>query len=157
MASTPEPATPVPGPPVSPTPAAPSSASSGEPWIETREGGLFFVNALFLFPYLMVLVPLLTRIFVRGVMGGLQEPSVIVDTFPEIFEYLAPRMGWLAIFPAWLAWKNLKIESRGLPRAALVFLLVTHVALVAWTVTGWAGLHSGILPGGFPAGGAPAL
>jgi hypothetical protein len=132
------------------TPNRTPSGSGARPWVETREGGLFFVNALFLFPYLMVLIPLLTRVFVRGSMGGLPEPSVIVDTFPELFEYLAPRMGWLAVFPAWLTWKNLKIESRGLPRAALVFLLVTHLLLVAWTLTGWMGLHSGLLPGAPP-------
>lgn len=121
---------------------------STERWIETREGTLFFVNSLFLFPYLMVLIPLFTRVFVRGLVGGLQEPSVIVDTFPALAEYLLPGMGWLALFPAWLTWKNLGIEHRPLPRLALAMLLVTHLSVVGWTVTGWIGVHSGVLPGG---------
>jgi hypothetical protein len=135
---------------MSSTPTTPTTPP--QRWIETREGGLFFVNALFLFPYLMVLVPLLTRILVRGVLGGLPEESVIVDTFPMLAEYLLPRMGWLAVFPAWLAWKNLGIEVRTLPRLALGFLLVTHLLVLLWTVTGWVGLHGGILPGGPPTG-----
>ncbi len=117
-------------------------------WIETREGGLFFVNALFLFPYLMVLVPLVTRVLVRGVMGGLPEPSVIVDTFPLLAEHLLPRMGWLAAAPGWLAWRNLAIERRVLPRIALGVLLAMHLVVLAWTITGWFGLHDGVLPGG---------
>jgi hypothetical protein len=138
----------VPTPSASPAPGAASSGPHEERWIETREGGLFFVNALFLFPYLMLLVPLLTRIFVRGVLGGLSEVSVILDTFPTMAEYLLPRMGWLAALPAWLAWKNLSLETRTLPRLALGFLLVCHVGVVAWTVAGWLGLHGWTLPGG---------
>jgi hypothetical protein len=123
-------------------------SSNSERWIETREGTLFFLNSLFLFPYLMVLLPLLTRVFVRGIVGGLQEPSVIVDTFPALAEYLLPRMGWLAAFPAWLTWKNLGIEARPLPRAALVLLLLAHASVIGWTVMGWLGVHDGMLPGG---------
>jgi hypothetical protein len=122
-------------------------------WIETREGGLFFVNALFLFPYLMVLVPLGTRVFVRGVMGGMPEPSVIVDTFPVLAEHLLPRLGWLAALPGWLAWKNLSLERRTFPRVALGVLLALHLVTVAWTVTAWLGLHEGVLPGGALSGG----
>jgi hypothetical protein len=126
---------------------ASGTATPTERWIETREGTMFFLNSLFLFPYLMLLLPLLTRVFVRGVVGGLQEPSVIVDTFPMLAEYLLPRMGWLAAFPAWLTWKNLGLESRPIPRAALALLLMTHVSVIVWTVTRWFGIHSGILPG----------
>lgn len=130
------------------TTVRPDRSTGEEPWIETREGGLFFINALLLFPYLMVLIPLLTRVFVRGALGGFPEESVIVDTFPMLAEYLLPRMGWLALGPAWLTWRNLGLEHRVLPRLALGFLLVTHVAVVAWTVTGWLGWHGGALPGG---------
>jgi hypothetical protein len=130
-------------------PPASSSSEGGERWIETREGTLFFLNSLFMFPYLMVLIPLATRIFVRGVVGGFEEPSVIVDTFPAIAEYLLPRMGWLALGPAWLTWKNLGLEHRPLPRAVLALLLIAHLFVVGWTVTGWLGVHGGVLPGGF--------
>jgi hypothetical protein len=130
-----------------PPPRTPAPAPTDGPWIETREGGLFFVNSLFLFPYFMVLVPLLTRIVVRAT-GGMPEESVIVDTFPLLAEYLLPRMGWLAVFPAWLAWKNLGIEHRTLPRVALGFLLATHVVVILWAVGSWFGWHGGTLPGG---------
>ncbi len=133
------------------TTADPSATGTPQPeerWIETREGGLFFVNALFLFPYLMVLLPLLTRILVRGYLGGAAEASVMLDTFPELAEYLLPRMGWLAALPAWLAWRNRGIEHRALPRVVLALLLALHLLVVAWTVTGWLGLHAGLLPGG---------
>jgi len=119
-------------------------------WIETREGGLFFVNALFFFPYLMLLVPLLTRVFVRGVVGGFEEPSVIVDTFPMLAEHMLPRMGWLLALPLWLVRRNLAVERRTGPRLALWGLLVLHAATLGWVVTGWMGLHSGVLPGGLP-------
>jgi hypothetical protein len=135
---------------MSSSPAHPSaSPSSGEErWIETREGTLFFLNSLFMFPYLMVLIPLATRVFVRGVVGGFEEPSVIVDTFPTLAEYLLPRMGWLALVPAWLTKKNLGLEHRPLPRLALALLLMTHLFVLGWTLTGWLGVHEGILPGG---------
>jgi hypothetical protein len=73
---------------------------------------------------------------------------VIVDTFPTLAEYLLPRMGWLAALPAWLAWRNLGIEHRTLPRVSWPFLLAMHLVVIGWTVSGWLGLH----PGGSPAG-----
>jgi hypothetical protein len=121
-----------------------------ELWIESREGGLFFVNALFFFPYLMLLIPLLTRIFVRGVVGGFEEPSVIVDTFPTLAEYMVPRMGWMLALPLWLVRQNLRVEHRTGPRVALWGLFLLHTSALLWTVTGWFGLHSGVLPGGLP-------
>lgn len=126
------------------------SATSEDRWIETPRGGLFFVNSLFLFPYLMVLVPLLTRLFVRGVVGGLPAESTIVDTFPLMAGYLAPRYGWLAVVPLVLVVKNLKMETKALPRAVLLGLLLLHAAVLLWTVTGWMGLHGFGLPGGPP-------
>jgi hypothetical protein len=119
-----------------------------EPWIETKEGGFFFVNSLLIFPYMMLLLPLLTRLFVRGVVGGLAEPSQIVDTFPTLTEFLAPRYGWLAVVPLVLVWKNLGIEHRSGPRLFLWIFGVAHLTALVWTVTGWFGVHDFGLPGG---------
>lgn len=120
----------------------------GEPWIETRRGGLFFINALFIFPHVMVLVPLLTRVFVRA-RGGMQEESTILDTFPLLAEHLLPWMGWLLILPIALVLLNLREEPAPIPRAGLAAFLLLHLAGLGWTVATWLGLTGGALPGGW--------
>ena len=132
--------------------SATSAASTGPPeerWIETRRGGLFFVNSLLIFPHVMVIVPLLTRILVRA-RGGLQEAAEIVDTFPLLAEHLLPRMGWLLVIPIGLVIWNLRLEEASLPRAGLVAFLLLHLAALGWTVATWLGLTGGTLPGGWP-------
>jgi hypothetical protein len=121
-----------------------------ERWIETPRGGLFFVNAILIFPYVMVLVPLATRLFVRGVVGGAPRDSVILDTFPLLAGYLLPRYGWLIVLPIFLVVRNLRMEGAPWPRAALLAFLLTHVGFLAWTVAGWMGAHDWVLPGGPP-------
>jgi hypothetical protein len=134
--------------PMSGSEAAVGLPENGEPWIETRRGGLFFVNALLIFPHIMVVVPLLTRIFIRA-RGGLQEESTILDTFPIMAEHLLPRMGWLVVVPIGLVLWNLKEEDAALPRAGLITFLVLHLAALGWTVATWLGLTGGVLPGGW--------
>lgn len=116
-------------------------------WIETREGGLFFVNALLIFPYVMVLVPLLTRMLVRS-RGGLPGESEILDTFPLLAEHLLPRVGWLLVFPLALVIRNLRIESGAWPRAGLWSFLALHAGFLGWTVGVWVGVWGPGLPGG---------
>jgi len=106
------------------------------------------VNALLIFPHAMVLVPLLTRVLVRGA-GGLQEEAEIVDTFPLLAEYLLPRMGWLLVIPMALVFLNLRWEEERWPRAGLWAFLVLHGVFLAWTVATWLGLTGGTLPGGW--------
>ncbi|TVR63224.1 MAG: hypothetical protein EA422_09895 [Gemmatimonadales bacterium] len=126
----------------------PTLEDRGEPWIETRRGGLFFVNSVLIFPHIMLLVPLLTRIPVRA-RGGLRGEQVIVDTFPMLAEYLLPRMGWLLVIPIALVLINLREERSLLPRVGLVFFLVLHLAALGWTVATWLGVTGGTLPGGW--------
>lgn len=118
-----------------------------ERWIETRRGGLFFVNALLIFPHVMVLVPLLTRVLVRS-RGGLPGESRIVDTFPLLAEYLLPRMGWLLVIPLALVIHNLRLEPATAPRLGLWAFLGLHGAFFLWTLGVWTGLWSPVLPGG---------
>lgn len=118
-----------------------------ELWIESRRGSLFFVNALFIFPWIMVAVPLATRLLVRRVFGGMPEHVRIVDTFPELAGHLMPVYGWLALIPIWLVVRNLRIEPDPRPRAVLVVFLALHAAAVLWTAAGWLGLHGWTLPG----------
>jgi len=126
----------------------PTLESRDDPWIETRGGGLFFINAVLIFPHIMVLVPLLTRIAVRA-RGGLRGEQIIVDTFPLLAEYLLPRMGWLLVLPIALVLLNLRVEKASLPRAGLIFFLVLHLAALGWTVATWLGATGGTLPGGW--------
>jgi hypothetical protein len=115
-------------------------------WIETRRGGLFFVNALLIFPYVMVLVPLATRIVVRA-RGGLLQASEIVDTFPLLAEYLLPRLGWIILVPVALAIRNLRIEPDPRPRSVLWGFLTLHLLFLGWAVGVWVGAWEPILPG----------
>lgn len=133
----------------SPPPPETGQPPDGERWIETGEGGLFFVNALLIFPHVMLLVPLLTRILVRA-RGGLQRESEILDTFPMLAEYVLPRMGWLLVLPVVLVAWNLRVEGRVWPRRALWCFLALHLGLLGWTVATWLGVTGGRLPGGWP-------
>ncbi|MEX2528754.1 MAG: hypothetical protein WEA09_14080 [Gemmatimonadota bacterium] len=117
-----------------------------ELWIETRRGGLFFVNALFIFPQVMVLVPLATRIFVRG-RGGLARDAPILDTFPMIAEHLLPRMGWLLVIPLALVAYNLTLEDALLPRLGLWAMFLLHLSFLVWAVGVWTGVWTPVLPG----------
>ena len=119
---------------------------SEERWIETRRGGLFFVNALLIFPHVMVLVPLLTRILVRS-RGGLPGESQIVDTFPTLAEYLLPRVGWILVVPLALVIQNLRLEPATGPRIGLWIFLGLHGTFLLWTLGVWTGLWSPVLPG----------
>jgi hypothetical protein len=125
-----------------------------ERWIETRRGGLFFVNALLIFPAVMVLAPLLIRVLVRA-GGGLARFAPMLDTFPMIAEYILPRLGWLLAFPIGLSLYNLSLERGTLPRLGLSVFLLVHLAFFAWTLAGWTGLVPPVLPGGPPVVGGP--
>ncbi len=131
--------------------AAGAQGGDEDRWIETKRGGLFFINSLLIFPQVMVLVPLLTRMVVRS-RGGLRESSVIVDTFPMLAEYLLPRLGWLLVVPVGLVLWNLSMEEEGWPRIGLGFFLFLHLAFLGWTVAVWTGLIPPVLPGAAPAG-----
>lgn len=125
-----------------------STSSRTQPWVETRSGALFFVNALLIFPHVMVTVPLLTRVLVR-LRGGMPGETTIVDTFPMIAEHLLPRLGWALVIPMALVVLNLRWETARLPRVALLGFLALHGAYLGWTVATWLGLTDGRLPGGW--------
>jgi hypothetical protein len=129
-----------------PDESAGRSARAEERWIETRSGGMFFVNALLIFPHVMVLVPLLTRVLVRS-RGGFPDHADIVDTFPVMAEHLLPRVGWILVIPIALVVMNLRVESAPWPRAGLWAFLVVHVTALGWTVGVWVGAWDPILPG----------
>lgn len=109
-----------------------------QPWIETRAGGLFFVNALLVAPVGIVLVPVLFGALVRW-LGWVQGPSAMLDTIPAVAWYFAPRVGWLAAPAAWLAWKGRGVTERRWPRIWLTVFTGLHLAVLAFTVWRWFG------------------
>ena len=106
------------------------------PWIETRKGGWFFVNAVLVAPELVVLFPLLSGMIV-SLMAPTREPSPFLDTIPFVASKAIPILGWLLVIPIWTTVRNLRMEDRILPRAALVAFLVLHLGFLGYAVRSW--------------------
>jgi hypothetical protein len=111
-------------------------ADRGEPWIETRRGGLFFVNALLVSPELVVLFPL-TLQWLVGLVAPYRNPSPFLDTIPFVASRSIPYLGWLLAIPIWTTIRNLRIEPLRLPRLALAFFLLLHLCFLGYTVLSW--------------------
>ena len=111
-------------------------AGPGEPWIETRQGGLFFLNAVLVIPELVVLFPLSLKVLV-GLIAAERNPSPFIDTIPFVASKSIPFLGWLLVVPIWLCLRNLRVESLRLPRVALVFFLILHLSFLGYTVASW--------------------
>lgn len=110
-----------------------------EPWIESRAGGLFFVNALLATPAAIVAVSLLTGWIFR-LAGLIDGPSRVFDTIPIVAAYFLPRLGWLALPAAWVAWRGLRVTDRPVARACTGVFLAVHLAVVVVTVSAWLGI-----------------
>ena len=107
-----------------------------EPWIETKEGGLFFVNALFVVPAFCVLVPLSVRTLLTLVAGPRGE-SPFLDTIPMLATLVLPYLGWILVLPVATTLMNLHREKRLLPRVTLLLFLIIHLSFFAYTVYLW--------------------
>ena len=70
----------------------------GTPWVETREGGWFFVNALLVAPAFMVAFPWTLR-WLLGMAGVASGPNRLLDTIPTMAAFIVPYVGWLAVLP----------------------------------------------------------
>lgn len=117
---------------------------SPEPWVETRAGGWFFVNAVLVAPELIVLVPLVARAALRAA-GLVEGPSRFLDPIPAVADYMLPRLGWVLVVPIWTTVRNLRMEGvKRWARAALWAMLVLHLAFLGYTVERWLGA-AGIL------------
>jgi hypothetical protein len=109
-----------------------------EPWIETRQGGWFFFNAVLVAPELVVLVPL-TMGFVIGLLVPERGPSPFIDTIPFVASRSLPVVGWLLVIPIWTTIKNLRMKGPMLPRIVLGFFLVIHLSFLGYAVRAWVG------------------
>jgi len=109
-----------------------------DPWIETRQGELFFVNALLVAPELIVLFPLSLQVLV-GMLAPNRLPSPYLDTIPFLASKAIPYLGWFLAIPIWTTVKNLRIEKAGIPRTALGVFLLLHLSFLGYTVWSWIG------------------
>lgn len=109
---------------------------SGEHWIETREGGWFFVNAVLVAPALMVAFPWCLRAVFR-LLGLLSGPNPFFDTIPVMAAYAVPYVGWLAAIPLWLTWRSLRWEAPRGARIALRFFGLVHLCVLAYAAWWW--------------------
>lgn len=109
------------------------------PWVETRAGGFFFVNAVLVAPELIVVVPLVAGAALRA-LGLLEGPSRFIDPVPRVAAHFLPWIGWLLVVPLWTTWRNLRMDGvKPWARAALWAMLALHAGFLAYTVWLWTG------------------
>lgn len=121
---------------IGPGPSLP--ASDAPPWVETRAGGVFFVNALLAAPLFIALYPWTLR-WVLRVAGLLDRPSRILDPVPAVAAYFAPVLGWLALPALAFALYGLRIVERRWARILLVVFALGHVGTLVFTLSTWMG------------------
>jgi hypothetical protein len=109
-----------------------------EPWIETPQGGWFFVNALLVAPEMVVLVPLAAGFLVSFIAPG-REMSPFLDTIPFVASKAIPFLGWFLVIPIWTTIRNLRMDGLLLPRIALGIFLALHLSCLGYTVRSWVG------------------
>ncbi len=121
-------------PPQSPEYAPPElGAREKDPWIETRPGVVFFVNALLASPILLTLYPLTLRFLLRTA-GILDRPSRVLDPVPAVAAHFLPVLGWLALPALALVVWNLRFVDRVWARRALWLFALVHLGTLAFTV-----------------------
>ena len=111
---------------------------ANEPWIETPQGGWFFVNALLVAPEMVVLVPLAAGLLVSFLAPG-REMSPFLDTIPIVASKAIPFLGWFLVVPIWTTVRNLRMAGLLLPRIALGIFLAIHLSFLGYTVWSWVG------------------
>jgi len=109
-----------------------------EPWIEPRQGGWFFVNAVLVAPELVVLIPLVLGALI-GLLVPEREPSPFLDTIPFVASKTIPILGWLLVIPIWTTIRNLRRDGLRLPKVTLGFFLLLHVCFFGYAVWSWVG------------------
>ncbi|MEK9503757.1 hypothetical protein [Gaopeijia maritima] len=123
-------------PDVGPAPSLPDTTEP--PWVETRPGMVFFLNALIAAPILMVAYPWMLRWLLRTA-GILDRPSRILDPVPAVAAHVAPVIGWLAVPALAFAIYGLRIADRRWARTLLWVFLAGHVGTLLYTIGRWVG------------------
>jgi hypothetical protein len=102
-------------------------------FVETRAGGLFFLNLVLAAPALIVLLPTVVRGVLRG-LGALEGPTPLLDPIPEVAAYAGRWIAWLSVVPLWTVARNLRMELPRGARRTLVALALLHVGVLIWWV-----------------------
>jgi hypothetical protein len=113
--------------------------SAADPFVETRAGSFFFLNAVLAGPALLVLWPVLLRSLLHG-LGLIDGPSRLLDPVPALAAQAGPYVAWLSVIPLVTTIMNLRMPLPGAARWTLRALVAVHVwVLVWWTldVLGW--------------------
>ena len=113
-------------------PAEPS-VGRGTPFVETSQGGLFFMNAVMAAPALLVLWPVLLRALLRAV-GALEGPSPLLDPVPAVAGQVGPYVAWLSAIPLWTCRRNLGMSLPAPARWVLRAFVTVHVGVLGWWV-----------------------
>lgn len=114
-----------------------SARAEQGPWIESREGGWFFLNAVLVAPELVVLFPLLAGAVVTFLAPG-REPSPFLDTIPFVASKALPIVGWLLVIPILTTVKAIRLTTRRVVLLALGAFLLLHLSFLGYVVFRWA-------------------
>lgn len=109
----------------------PGRRDGGEPFVETRAGGLFFLNAVLAGPALLVLWPTALRAAL-GALGVLRGPSGLLDPIPDFARQVGPYVAWASVLPLWGALRNLRLPVPPAARWALRAFVALHAGVLAW-------------------------
>ena len=107
---------------------------SPEPFVETSEGGLFFLNAVLAGPALIVLVPTVVRGVLRGI-GALEGPTPLLDPVPAVAAYLGRWVAWLSVVPLWTSLGNLRMPLPSPARWTLRAFVALHLGVLFWWIS----------------------
>ena len=110
--------------------------TEASPWVETRAGGVFFINALLAAPLMMTLYPWTLRWMLRAA-GLLDRPSRILDPVPAVAAHFAPVVGLLALPALAFTLHGLRIVDRRWARVLLGIFAIGHVGTLIYTVAAW--------------------
>jgi len=119
-----------------PTRMAAAEPESTTPWVETREGMLFFLHAVLVSPQFVVLFPL-ALILVLEPIGAPRSLLETLATIPILAGFALPFTGWLFAVPAWFALKARRETAPPLARHALMVFAVLHLGFVAYAAWFW--------------------
>ena len=119
-----------------PTRSPPTEPRPPSPWVETREGMLFFLNALLVAPQFVVFFPL-GLILMLEPIGAPEALLRTLATIPILAAFALPFAGWFFAIPAWFALKARRETAPPLARHALMVFAVLHMGFVAYAAWFW--------------------
>jgi hypothetical protein len=106
------------------------------PWIETREGMLFFWNALLVSPQFVVFFPL-AMLWIVAPIGAPESLVQTLKTIPTLAQFALPFTGWFFAVPAWFAWRSRRETHAPIARQLEGMFAVLHVTFVVYAAWFW--------------------